>query len=112
MKYSLINENDVTILKIEQNRATFETTREFRQNLTKLIDKNKWRKLIIDMSNVEFADSSFLGSLITGLKKITSNQGDIRLFGLQSAVKTMVELTRLYRVFEIFNTKEEALNSF
>jgi len=112
MKYSLLNENDVTVLKIEQNRATFETTKEFRQNLTKLIDQNKWRKLVIDMSNVEFADSSFLGSLITGLKKITSNQGDIRLFGLQAAVKTMVELTRLYRVFEIFNTKEEALNSF
>ncbi len=112
MKYTIENEKDVTILKIDQPKATFDTTKEFRKNIAAIIEENNWKKLVIDMSSVEFADSSFLGALITGLKKITSMQGDIRLFGLQAAVKTMVELTRLYRVFEIYNNKQEAINSY
>ena len=60
----------------------------------------------------EFIDSTFLGALVVSLKKITALSGDLRLVGFQPAVHSMFELTRMYRVFESFKTKDEAIRSF
>ena len=70
------------------------------------------KKLIINLTNVEFVDSSFLGAIVSGLKKVTAIKGDIKILGLQPPVRAMFELTRLYKVFEIFDNKQDVLNSF
>ena len=54
----------------------------------------------------------FLGSMAVSLKKATSKGGDLRLIGFQPSVETMFDLTRMYRVFDSFRTKEEAIDSF
>ena len=88
------------------------TVIDFKTYLFDLIKNNKETKVVIDLSNVEFADSSFLGAIVSGLKKITAVKGDIKIIGLQSPVRAMFELTRLYKVFEIFDNKDDVLNSY
>jgi anti-anti-sigma factor len=68
--------------------------------------------LIVDLSQCEFIDSTFLGALVVTLKKITQQSGDLKLVGFQPAVQSMFELTRMYRIFEAFTNKNEAINSF
>ena len=70
------------------------------------------KNFIIDLTKCEFIDSTFLGSLVVSLKKTTSKGGDLRLIGFQPGVETMFELTRMYRVFDSFRTKKEAIDCF
>lgn len=67
------------------------------------------QQLVIDLSQVSFIDSSGLGALLSGFKSANLRSGGLVLAGLQSRVQSMFELTRLHRVFEIFNTVDDAL---
>ncbi|MCG6915180.1 STAS domain-containing protein [bacterium BMS3Abin03] len=102
---------DVLVEVVELNRATLNEADEFKQRLTEDIN-NGYKKIIADLSACEFIDSTFLGTLVISLKKVTSLGGDLRLVGFKPAVHSMFELTRMYRVFETFNTKKDAINSF
>jgi anti-anti-sigma factor len=84
---------------------------DFKEMLTKNIQLGR-HNLIIDLTECEFIDSTFLGTLVVALKKVTNLGGDLRLVGFQPAVHSMFELTRMYRVFETFKTVEKALLSF
>ena len=102
---------DVIIEKVNLTRATLKEADEFKQALANDIDSGR-KKIVVDLTDCEFIDSTFLGSLVVSLKKITSLGGDLRLVGFQPAVHSMFELTRMYRVFESFKTREEAVASF
>ena len=69
-------------------------------------------KMIVDLEKVEFMDSSGLGMLLTCLRKATALGGDLRLCNLQRPVRSLLELIRMHRVLGIYNTKDEAWNSF
>lgn len=112
MSYSVSEINDVTLVSIGYKRATADIAKEFKTLLFDLIDNKNVQKMLVDMKEVEFADSSFLGAIVSGLKKITAVKGDIKILGLQPPVRAMFELTRLYKVFEIFDNRDDALKSF
>jgi len=103
--------NDVIVEVVDLNRATLSEADEFKQRLIENIE-NGYKKIVVDLTDCEFIDSTFLGALVISLKKVTSLGGDLRLVGFQPAVHSMFELTRMYRVFETFNTKEDAILSF
>jgi anti-anti-sigma factor len=103
--------DDILVEVVNLTRATLKEAEEFKAILTNDINTG-WRKIIVDLSECEFIDSTFLGALVVSLKKVTGLGGDLRLVGFQPAVHSMFELTRMYRVFESFKTKEEALKSF
>jgi anti-anti-sigma factor len=71
-----------------------------------------YNKFIIDLSNVEFIDSTFLGVIVGTLKKAVKSGGDLKLIGFQPNVRSMFELTRLFRVFETYTDLQEAIRSF
>jgi anti-anti-sigma factor len=103
--------DDILVEVVNLTRATLKEAEEFKLILTNDINTG-WRKIIVDLSECEFIDSTFLGALVVSLKKVTGLGGDLRLVGFQPAVHSMFELTRMYRVFESFKTKDEALKSF
>lgn len=102
---------DVIIENVNLSRATLKEAEEFKMTLAKDIEEG-WRKIIVDLSDCEFIDSTFLGALVVSLKKVTGLGGDLRLVGFQPAVHSMFELTRMYRVFESYGNKDEAIKSF
>ena len=69
-------------------------------------------RLVIDLSQVSFIDSSALGALLTALKAARAAGGDVKLCGMTPAVQTIFELTRLFRVFDVFPSVEQAASSF
>lgn len=112
MDYETKEQNGVTFLSIYPKRATADIAKDFKAYLFSLIETDEKKKIIIDLSKVEFVDSSFLGAIVSGLKKVTGVKGDIKVLGLQPPVRAMFELTRLYKVFEIFDSREDAVLSF
>ncbi|MFZ0455263.1 MAG: STAS domain-containing protein [Ignavibacteriaceae bacterium] len=102
--------NDVFIVTVDLQQATIEQAGEFNKLLSDAIDKGR-RKILIEMGEVEFMDSTFLGALIINLKKIGSSNGKFLLAGLKPDVKTMVQQTNLNKIFDVFESRTEALNS-
>ena len=111
MNFKVEKVGDVVVIGVGLQRATLNEAEEFKKTLLTHIDAGT-TKLVVDLSACEFIDSTFLGALVVTLKKITQNRGDLKLVGFQPAVQSMFELTRMYRIFEAFKTKDDAVNSF
>jgi anti-anti-sigma factor len=103
--------NGVIVLTVELIRATLKESDDFKSALINDIQTGN-KKFVVDLSECEFIDSTFLGSLVVALKKVTSQGGDLRLVGFKPGVQSMFELTRMHRVFETYSSKTEAINSF
>lgn len=111
MNFSRSVNNGVIVLTVELIRATLKEAEDFNTALANDI-QNGNLKFVIDLSDCEFIDSTFLGSLVVALKRVTNRGGDLRLVGFKPAVQSMFELTRMHRVFETFPDKQQAISSF
>jgi len=103
--------NDVTILYVREERLDAHNSGDLKVELAALFEGDE-KNILVDLKDVRFIDSSGLGALVSGFKNAISHQGNLKLSGLQPQVKSMFELTRLHRVFEIFNSSGEALESY
>lgn len=103
--------NDIAIETIEISRATFKEAEEFKNFLNKDIEQG-FLKLIVDLSKCSFIDSTFLSTIVTALKKVSKLGGNLKLVGVHSETQALLELTGTVKVFEIFSTVDEAINSF
>ncbi len=74
-----------------------------------LIEENSPVKLVVDFSQVRFLTSSVLGLLIRLSKKIYQSEGVLRLCGIQPKIYEIFKITRLDKVFDIYPTRQEAL---
>jgi anti-sigma B factor antagonist len=70
---------------------------------------SKTPRLVVNLGEVRYVDSSGIASLVEVLMKARNNQKQLVLFGLNKSVQEVLQLTRLTTVFEIRNTEEEAL---
>ncbi len=70
------------------------------------------KNYVIDLKQVDFMDSAGLGTLIALLKRITERGGDMKIACLQKKPRMVFEITRAYKVFEIYDSVAEALKKF
>lgn len=112
MKLSVNVESGVTVITINSEVAAITEAPEFKKTLIELIQNDGIRKIVVDFKGVEFVDSTFLGALVVGLKKMAEFNGDIKVANLEPPVRVMFELTKLYKVFEVFETRVEAVENF
>lgn len=69
-------------------------------------------RIALHLGNLTFMDSSGIGALVGAFKKLSKREGELRLIGLTPTVKSLFEITRLHRVFEIYDTEDKAVASF
>ena len=67
------------------------------------------KKFIIDLSEVDYCDSSGLSAILLAFRILQSNEGKIRLATPTKNVKTLIEISQLDRVLPICNTVVEAV---
>ena len=102
--------DDVTVLHLEGKALDAGNSREFKSQIAPSLTAGA--RLILDLSNLKFVDSSGLGALLSCLRQVNALAGDLKLCGMIRPVRALFELVRMHRVFEIFNTQEEALRSW
>lgn len=102
--------DDIFIVCVKLTRATLKEVNEFNKLLSSAIH-NGYKKILVEMHEVEFIDSTFLGVLVVNLKKVTKTEGNLCLIGLRQSVFTIVRHTNLNKTFNIFPSREEALKS-
>ncbi|QBG46276.1 anti-sigma factor antagonist [Verrucomicrobia bacterium S94] len=70
------------------------------------------KNYVIDLAEVDFMDSAGLGTLIAVLKRVTEQGGDMKIANLQKKPRMVFEITRAYKVFEIYESVEDAIKGF
>ena len=101
----------IAVLYIREDRLDANNSEELKAELRRFFEGGT-KDLILDLKEVLFIDSSGLGVLVSGYKNASILHGSLKLSNLQSQVKSMFELTRLHRVFDIFTTVDDALLSY
>lgn len=101
---------NVMVLKLI-GRLDSLTTKNFREKIKSMVQQRQVF-LVLDMSEVDFMDSSGLGSLVAALRSVGQEAGNIKIAGLQPRVRALFELTRLHQIFEIFEDITNAVDSY
>ena len=102
---------DVTILALAGKLTLGEGERLLKGKISSVV-RGEPRQLLLDLSEVPYVDSAGLGELVRTYTAVNRNGGQLKLLGLAKRIKDVFALTKLLTVFEIFETEQEALDSF
>jgi anti-sigma B factor antagonist len=86
------------------------TAPEFKERLVELIENGK-TKIVVDLSEATFIDSTTLGVLVGGVKRLRPAGGSLALVCSDQNITKIFEITGLDRVFPIHETRDQALSS-
>ena len=86
------------------------TAPEFKQQLLDVISQGG-KNVIVDFSNTTFIDSTTLGVLVGGVKRLRTNEGQLSLVCSDRNITKIFEITGLDRVFTIYATRDEAVSA-
>ncbi len=102
---------DVVVEIVNLSKATYKEAIELKKILDNDLD-NKIKKIIVDLSQCEFIDSTFLGVLVLALKASAKIGGDIRLVRPTEMAKTLMEKAGTLNVFNLYDSLNDAVQSF
>ncbi|MDQ7785764.1 MAG: STAS domain-containing protein [Desulfomonilaceae bacterium] len=106
-----IEERDgITIITTDE-RLDAVVAPQLKEAVSKLAEQAE-TKLVIDLEHTRFIDSSGCGALVASLRAIIKSNGDMKIANPSPQAKTLFQLTRLHRVFEIFDDMDAAVKSF
>ena len=83
----------------------------FRDTIRDLAGKGH-KKLLLNLAEVSYIDSSGIGEMVSGFTTVTSQGGQVKLLNLTKRVKDLLQITKLYTVFEVFEDEAAAVRSF
>ncbi len=86
------------------------TAPRLREKLVELAGEGHYQ-IVVDLEGVDFLDSTGLGVLVGGLKRLRSHEGDLQLVCTQHRILKVFEITGLTKVFSIFDSVDAAVGS-
>jgi anti-sigma B factor antagonist len=104
-------EGDVTIVDLDGRIALGEESAKVRELIMSLLSEGH-TKILLNMAGVDYIDSSGLGALVSSVSSVRRAGGEMKLASLSHKVDDLMEVTRLYTVFDITDDEEAALQSF
>ncbi len=106
------NINGVTLVAFDGiNRFNALITEQVKEEM-KLLFSSPNTKLILDLSGIQFIDSSGFGVFLSIMKTANNNYGYFKISNISEEVMDLFKLLQLHNVFEIYNKREDALKSF
>jgi anti-sigma B factor antagonist len=102
---------DVTVIDAAGRITLGEGASTFREKIRELIN-NSSKKILLNLGDVTYIDSSGIGELVSGFTTVTNSGGQLKLVGLSKRVKDLLQITKLYTVFEAFEDEAQAVRSF
>ena len=104
-------QGDVLILTLSGELMGGDESKDFQDKIYHCI-KEQDVQVVVDMIDVKWMNSSGLGIIMAGLTTLRSSDGDLRLANVSDRVLRPIEVTKLDQVLRIFNSVEEAVNSY
>jgi anti-sigma B factor antagonist len=102
---------DVTVVDVSGRITLGEGSSALRDVLRDLTAKGN-KKILLNLSDVSYIDSSGIGELVSGFTSVSNQGGTLKLLGLTKRVKDLLQITKLYTVFDVHEEEAHAIRSF
>ena len=102
---------DVTIVDISGRIVLGEESATLRNLVCDLLNKEQ-KKILFNLADVNYIDSSGLGHLVSAFTSVRKQGGELKLLKLTNKVQDLMQITRLYTVFDIMDDEAVAVKSF
>src|SRR5712664_859344 len=111
MKTSTRQVDGVTIVDCSGRITLGEGSVILRDTVRELLSKGQ-KKILLNLGEVSYIDSSGIGELVSGFTTVTNSGGNLKLLNLNKRVKDLLQITKLYTVFEDHEDEAAAIRSF
>lgn len=108
MELSTRNVGNATILDVTGD-ITLYNSPTIRKTLLDLLKGKRAARVVVNLEKVRYIDSAGVASLVEGLKLSRELKSGFALYGLTKTTREVLELTRLIKVFEVYDTEDEAV---
>jgi anti-sigma B factor antagonist len=102
---------DVTVIDMEGRITLGEGSSLLRDLVREKVGKGR-KKIVMNLAGVVYIDSTGLGELVSGYRLVKSEGGELKLLNLPKKVTDLLQITKLYNVFDIHNQESQAVGSF
>jgi len=102
---------DVTVIDMDGRITLGEGTALLRDLIRESIGRGR-KKIVMNLAAINYIDSTGLGELVSGYRLIKSEGGELKLLNLNKKVTDLLQITKLYTVFDIHNQEAQAVASF
>lgn len=102
---------DVTVIDAAGRITLGEGASAFRDTIRDLSAKGN-KKVLLNLAEVSYIDSSGIGEMVSGFTTVTNGGGQLKLLGLNKRVKDLLQITKLYTVFDAYDDEVAAVRSF
>jgi anti-sigma B factor antagonist len=101
---------DVTVVTLPGEQLDAGNAKDFKRDVASLLEPRG--KVVFDLAGLQFVDSSGLGAILSCLRNLNANGGDLKLCGMSKPVRALFELVRMHKIFDIYPTKQDAIKAF
>jgi anti-sigma B factor antagonist len=107
MEFTITEKNGITVLHLSGKIMGGPEATEVNEKINQLIDSDN-KKIVIDLVNVDWMNSSGLGILIGAVTVLKNSNGILCLINVSERIKNLLKITKLNTVFDIYNNFDEA----
>jgi len=111
MNLTIARTGDVTLVRVGEARLMYPLLSDFAGSVSSLLTAGD-KKVVIDLSGVNYIDSASIGCLINLYRQATAAAGTLKLCGVQKRVETMLTMTGAQNFLEIHPDEASAVRSF
>ena len=111
MKFVIRQVDGVTILDLSGRITLGEGSVTLRDSVHDLLAKGS-KNILLNLGQIRYIDSSGIGEMVSGFTTVTNAGGQVKLLNLTKRVKDLLQITKLYTVFEVFEDEAAAVRSF
>jgi anti-sigma B factor antagonist len=101
----------VTVLDMDGRITLGEGSSMLRELIRMTLDAGR-TKIVMNLAGIQYIDSTGLGELVSGYRLVKSQGGELKLLSLNKKVSDLLQITKLYAVFDIHNNEANAVASF
>ncbi len=102
---------DVTVIDVAGRITLGEGSSNLREGIREMLAKGN-KKILLNLAEVTYIDSSGIGELVSGFTSVANGGGQLKLINLTKRVKDLLQITKLYTVFEVHEDEAAAIRSF
>jgi anti-sigma B factor antagonist len=111
VKLSTRQVGDVSVVDVAGRITLGEGSSALRDLLREMVGKGQ-KKILLNLGDVSYIDSSGIGELVSGFTTVTNNGGEMKLLNLNKRVKDLLQITKLYTVFDVHDEEAHAIRAF
>jgi anti-sigma B factor antagonist len=108
VKTSTVQSGKIGLIEVKGSLVGGEETDELRSAVADFVEQGN-KKLVIDLSKVTYLNSTAIGVLVSSHTTYSRNNGQVKLCGINKNINNIFVITKLTLVFEVCETREEAL---